>query len=134
MLRLAGSISPRNMARQTLATFSTHDPADGLSRLSATDVQNICQFYQGNSSRAGASNDLTHTVGADLLRQVRQPTLVVHSREDKAVPFAHAEWSLQHIPQAELCESGFTGHFFWIGPDFPAILQRLVAFLQENTP
>ena len=56
-----------------------------------------------------------HTVGAGLLRLVQQPTLVIHSREDHWVPFAHAKWSLKHIPQTELCESGFTGHFFWIG-------------------
>ena len=27
------------------------------------------------------------------------------------------------------CEAGFTGHFFWIGPDFGPISQRLVEFL-----
>ncbi len=74
-------------------------------------------------------NDSTHTVGQELLRKVHQPTLVIHSREDKSVPFSHAEWSLKNIPQAELCEAGFTGHFFWIGPDFQRISQRLVNFL-----
>jgi pimeloyl-ACP methyl ester carboxylesterase len=76
-------------------------------------------------------NDLTHTVGSDLLKSIRQPTLVVHSREDKSVPFAHAAWSLEHIPHAELCEAGFTGHFFWIGPDFARISRRMAAFLQD---
>jgi pimeloyl-ACP methyl ester carboxylesterase len=67
-----------------------------------------------------------------LLSTVRQPTLVVHSREDKSVPFAHAEWSLKHIPQAELRESGLTGHFSWIGPDFQRISQRMIAFLSVD--
>ena len=48
------------------------------------------------------------------------------------MPFAHAEWSLKHIPQAELCEAGITGHFFWVGPDFTRISQRMVEFLQEK--
>ena len=54
------------------------------------------------------------------MASIRQPTLVIHSREDNSVPFAHAEWALKHIPHAELCEAGFTGHFFWVGPDFAA--------------
>ncbi len=127
-------VSPRSLARQTLATFSTHDPDDGMKRLSTEDVDGISRFYRGASSRQGALNDATHTVGAELLRAVSQPTLVVHSREDKAVPFGHAEWSLKHIPQATLCEAGFTGHFLWIGPDFGPISQRMVAFLREARP
>jgi pimeloyl-ACP methyl ester carboxylesterase len=131
-LRLMSRLSPRSMSRQTLIIFSTHDPVDGLSRLSAEDIANISRFYQRQSSRQGAVNDGTHTVGKELLKAISQPTLVVHSREDNSVPFSHAEWSLENIPQAELCEVGFTGHFFWIGSDFERISQRMVAFLNEN--
>jgi pimeloyl-ACP methyl ester carboxylesterase len=133
MLGLMSRISPRSMARQTLAIFSTHDPDDGLSKLSPSDVECISRFYQGHSSRRGALNDALHTVGSDVLVQVRQPALVIHSREDNSVPFAHAECSLKHIPQAVLCEAGVTGHFFWIGPDFPNLSQRMIAFLQEKS-
>ena len=31
---------------------------------------------------------------------------LIHSRENHSVPFTHAEWSLKHIPKAELCEAG----------------------------
>jgi pimeloyl-ACP methyl ester carboxylesterase len=134
MLGLMSRLSPRAMARQTLAIFSTHNPDDGLGKLSAEDVQKISRFYQGRSSRRGALTDAAHIVGADLLEKVRQPTLVIHSREDSSVPFAHAEWSLGHIPQAELCEAGITGHFFWVGPDYSHISQRMISFLKEKTP
>jgi pimeloyl-ACP methyl ester carboxylesterase len=130
MLGFFSRVSPRSIARQNLFLFSTHDPDDALARLSAEDIPKFGHFFQGHSSRQGALNDLTHTVGPELLRSVSQPTLVVHSREDRSVPFSHAEWSLEHIPQAELCESGFTGHFFWIGPDFQGISRRMAEFLQ----
>jgi pimeloyl-ACP methyl ester carboxylesterase len=132
-LGLMSRLSPRSTARQVLAIFSSHDPDDGLSRLSSDDIQNLCHFFWGRSSRRGALNDLTHTVGAHLLMAVQQPTLVVHSREDKSVPFSHAEWSLAHIAHAELCEAGFTGHFFWIGPDFTRLSQKIVAFLRGSS-
>jgi len=131
MLGLMSRLSARAMARQTLAIFSTHDPEDSLGKLSPEGIQKIARFYQGRSSRKGALADAAHTVGADLLERIRQPTLVIHSREDSSVPFIHAEWSLKHIPQAELCEAGITGHFFWVDPEYQSVSQRLIAFLKE---
>jgi len=133
MLGMMSRLSPRAMARQTLTIFSIHDPDDSMRRLSAADFSLLCSFYHGASSRAGALNDLTHSVGPDLLAAIQQPTLVIHSREDNSVPFSHADWSLKHIPHAHLCEGGFTGHFFWIGPDFVPIGRRMVAFLQSGS-
>ena len=130
MLGLISRLSPSSMARQTMALFSTHDPEDAFRRLTPEDIRAICLFYQRHSSRVGAVNDLTHTVGKELLQRMQAPTLVIHSREDKSVPFSHAEWSLAHIPNAELCESGFTGHFYWVGPDYAKVSQRLVTFLK----
>ena len=130
MLRLISNLSPRSMARQTLAIFSTHDPDDALRQLSAEDVQTIRCFYQGRSSRQGVLNDATHTVGVEVLEAIQQPTLVVHSREDRAVPFSHAEWSLAHIAGTELVESGCTGHFYWVGPDFDRVSHSLAGFFQ----
>lgn len=134
MLRLMSDLSPRNMARQTMAIFSTNDPADSLNRLQPDDIESIRRFYHGRSSRKGALNDLTHSLDAGMLRQVRAPVLVIHSRMDASVPFTHAEWSLQHIADAQLCEGGFTGHFLWIGPDSPAISRRLVGFFRAVEP
>lgn len=132
MLGIMSRLSPRAMARQTLEIFSTHDPDDSLGKLSPESIQKIARFYQGRSSRRGALADATHTVGADLLESIHQPTLVIHSREDNSVPFGHAEWSLKHIPQAELCEAGITGHFYWVDPDYRRICQRLVEFLRAD--
>jgi pimeloyl-ACP methyl ester carboxylesterase len=129
ILGLISRISPLSMARQTLTIFSTHDPVVGLNKLSIAEIDSISRFYQGHSSRQGALNDTTHTVGASLLQAIQQPTLVIHSREDNSVPFAHAEWTLRQIPKAELCEAGVTGHFFWVGPDFHRISQCMVEFL-----
>lgn len=130
MLGLMSRLNPRAMARQTLAIFSTHDPDDGLSKLSKENINTICRFYQGRSSRRGALADAAHTVGSNLLKTIHQPTLVIHSREDNSVPFSHAEWSLKHIPRSKLCEAGITGHFFWVDPDFPRIRQSLITFLK----
>lgn len=129
MLGLISRLSPSGMAKQTMTIFSTHDPEDVFRQLTPEDIEAICRFYQHRSSRPGAMNDLTHTVGNELLQKVRMQTLVIHSREDKSVPFHHAEWALKHIPNVELCESGATGHFYWVGPDYREVSQKLVSFL-----
>lgn len=133
MLGLISRLSPAGMARQTMVIFSTHDPDDAIRQLTPEDVEAICRFYQRHSSRQGAINDLTHTVEKELLQNIKAQTLVIHSREDKSVPFHHAEWTLTHIPNAELCESGATGHFYWVGPDYPKISQKLVSFLSAES-
>jgi pimeloyl-ACP methyl ester carboxylesterase len=130
MLGLISRISPSTMAKQTLTIISTHDPEDTFRQLTSEDSKAICHFYQGHSSRGGAMNDLTHMAEKESLQRVQAPTLVIHSREDKSVPFSHAEWSLAHIPNAQLCESGVTGHFYWVGPDYQRVSQRLITFLK----
>ncbi|MGB8983046.1 MAG: alpha/beta hydrolase [Anaerolineales bacterium] len=132
MLRLFSILSPRSTALQTLAIFSTHDPKDTISRLSPGEIRTLCHFFHGQSSREGALNDLTHGVTRELMRKVLSPTLIIHSREDASIPFQHAEWSLEHIPNARLCESGFTGHFYWIGPDYTRICESMIDFLRTN--
>jgi pimeloyl-ACP methyl ester carboxylesterase len=130
MLGLISRLSPSGMARQTMTIFSTHDTEDVFRQLTPEDIQTICRFYQSHSSRMGAINDLTHALGKELLQRVQAPTLVIHSQEDKSVPFSHAEWSLANIPKVELCESGVTGHFYWVGPDHRRVGQQLTTFLK----
>ena len=132
MLRLVSRLSPRSMAKQTMAIFSNHNPDNALHLLSPEDIGTICRFYQRNSSRHGALNDLTHVVRKDLLQRIHVPTLVVHSRDDKSVPFSHAEWSLANVSNAQFCESGFTGHFYWVGSDYQRVSQQLIAFFNTD--
>lgn len=128
MLQLISKLSPTSMARQTMATFSMHDPDDTVRHLTPEDVHIIAHFYQGRSSRHGALIDLAQTVEETALAKIQAPVLVIHSREDKSVPFSQAEWTLSHVQRGELCESGITGHFFWVGPDVEKINKGLVEF------
>lgn len=132
MLQIISRLSPSSMAKQTMAIFSTHDLNEAFCNLTPEDIENISHFYRHRSSRRGALNDLTHTVEEELLQSIKIPTLIIHSREDKSVPFSHAEYALAQIPNAEFCEGGFTGHFLWIGPDYQRISQRLVEFLKAE--
>jgi sigma-B regulation protein RsbQ len=45
-----------------------------------------------------------------ILAQILPPTLLVQASEDAAVPREVGEYLASHIPRAELCEIGYTGH------------------------
>lgn len=52
---------------------------------------------------------LSHPWGFDV-GQVAVPVLLVHGREDRVIPFAHSEWLLDHLPDAELWVRPRDGH------------------------
>jgi hypothetical protein len=55
------------------------------------------------------------------------------TRTDRGVPFAHAV-VCQAIRHAELVNSHAHSHFAWLGPDWPAIAERIQAFLDADPP
>jgi pimeloyl-ACP methyl ester carboxylesterase len=65
---------------------------------------------------------------------IDQPTLVIATRTDGGVPFAHARSLASTIRHAELVESRAHSHFVWLGADWPAIAERIRAFLDTDPP
>lgn len=66
----------------------------------------------GRESPDGLIDDdvaLAHPWGFDI-EQVEGPVLLVHGRDDRVIPFAHAEWLSDHLPQAELWVRPRAGH------------------------
>ena len=73
------------------------------------------------------------TARADLLPRIAAPTLVVHGKADRLLPFANGEDTARRIPGAKFL--GIEG----MGHDLPdahvaTLLQTLVPHLQAATP
>ena len=133
--RLLGVFSrlfPRAMAKQTLRLFSTHDPEDALRRLTPAEIAALSRFYRKPPYRHGALSDLYHSVPVEALASIRVPTLIVHSREDRSVPFAHAEYAHTHIPQAELYAAPSWSHWVTLGPGADEVKRRVAEFLRGD--
>ena len=69
MLKAVATISPRAMARQTMALFGTHDPDEAVKAMDKRDLERIRRFYlsQRPSWAAGASLDMEHRTGDAVL-------------------------------------------------------------------
>jgi DNA-binding CsgD family transcriptional regulator len=67
----------------------------------------------------------------DLLPQVRVPALVVHRRDDRAMPFAQGRELAALLPQARLVALDGDVHPPWLG-DSDAVLGALTTFLDAH--
>ncbi len=67
-----------------------------------------------------------------FMAEVAQPALVIASRRDGGVPFAHAQALAAGLRRAELIESLADSHFIWFGRDWRAISERIHAFLLSD--
>lgn len=74
----------------------------------------------------GVRKGLLHNVTG---RYAESLTLVVATRNDAAVPMAHAESLVNAIPRAELVESQADSHLIWFGKDSPAVANKIRSFL-----
>jgi pimeloyl-ACP methyl ester carboxylesterase len=85
----------------------------------------------GTDLRAMAAPDRSGRLAAQAAR-LRQPTLVIATRSDGSVSYAHAESLAGTIPNARLVTSDAPSHMIWIGDDYPAIAAIITGFLAED--
>ena len=125
-------VAPDACLRMMLRSLSTR-PVDGvLAALRAEDRATLLALFAQMRSGRGFLNDLRPT--PDVTALVEQPTLVIATRTDRGVPFAHAQSLLNTIRHAELIESHADSHVVWLGDDWPAIAGRIRVFLDTDPP
>ena len=66
----------------------------------------------------------------DLLPQVAAPTLVVHRRDDRAIPYGAGRELAARIPGAQLVSLPGRSHFPYVG-DAAAVVRAILEFLGE---
>lgn len=96
----------------------------------------FAEFQRQSASAAVAYASLKAVYefdGSELLTEVRIPTLVVHRREDRAIPFALGRDVAKRIPGAVFVELSGENHFPWRG-DAEALARVILEFLGVATP
>jgi len=125
-------VAPDAFLRRMLASLSTRPAGEVMAALRAEDRALLLALFAQMRSGHGFLNDLRPT--PDITAQIDQPTLVIATRTDRGVPFAHAQSLTGSIRHAELVNSHAHTHFVWLGPDWPAIAERIRAFLDAGPP
>lgn len=131
-IRMLTRVAPDACLRTMLNSLSTRPAEDVVAGLRAEDRAMLLALFAAMRSGRGFLNDLRAT--PDITAQINQPTLVIATRTDAGVPFAHAQSLAGAIRNAELVESQADSHFVWLGADWPAIAGRIEAFLGTEPP
>ncbi|MGI5181376.1 alpha/beta fold hydrolase [Dactylosporangium sp. CA-152071] len=119
--------APDTVLKFLLDDLSTLPAEAVLRRLAPADRAALIDLFTRMRSGHGFVNDLRPSL--DLTGDVSQPALVIATRNDGAVPFAHAEALTRSITHAELVESDADSHFVWFGTNWPAVTDRVRRFL-----
>ncbi|MFI5888042.1 alpha/beta fold hydrolase [Streptomyces sp. NPDC051554] len=109
---------------------------DVVAGLRPEDRTRLVALFSRMRSGRGFTRDLKElaTTG-DLVGhagRVSQPALVIATRQDAAVRFAHARALAAALPHAELLESRADSHLVWFGRDWPLLTERIHSFLSEG--
>lgn len=86
--------------------------------------------------KAGLDNDLEQLAALTRLplAQIALPMLVLHGQADADVPYHHAQFVAETMPNAQLITLPNAGHLIWLSPEWPAVRQQLAHFLQLHSP
>ncbi|WP_433519393.1 alpha/beta fold hydrolase [Nonomuraea sp. CA-143628] len=126
LLRVAPSLALRLLVRD----LSVLPAGRFLGNLSTAERATLTGLFTLMRSGSGFVADMLPV--PDCAAQVGQPALVIASRQDRSVPFAHAESLAAAMPHAELVESRADSHMIWFGADYPRVAARIGAFLTTD--
>lgn len=130
-LRIFTRLTPNLIYRRMISSFSKANPAAVMSSMSGDDKAAFSNMLLHLSSGQGFVLDIDHEVPTTTLESIFAPTLVVHSRRDNSVPFAHALHAKLHIKSAEIFEARTWGHLIWLGSGSAEAKAKVAAFLHE---
>lgn len=129
-IRALTRVAPNTCLRLMLRSLSTRAAGEVMAALRDDDRAMLLALFAQMRSGRGFLNDLHPT--PDITARINQSTLVIATRTDRGVPFAHAQSLAGTIRRAELVESRADSHFVWLGSDWSAIAERIRAFLNTD--
>src|SRR5690625_442158 len=106
--KLTSSMSnrfPSFMFKQMTPSFSKLSYNKVKDRMAENDIDEIRQMNNRQRSGSGFLIDLSQTKKITIkdLKAISCPTLIQHSKHDRAVPLEHAYYAHQQIPDSRLC-------------------------------
>jgi pimeloyl-ACP methyl ester carboxylesterase len=107
--------APKTSLRVIMRPLSTEPPAAVVGGLSEEERATLAGLLARMRSGRGFSTDLKFA-RQPTTAKISQPTLVIASRGDGAVPLTQAESLKHNLENAALTVAGSTSHFLWFGP------------------
>ncbi|NQX44461.1 alpha/beta hydrolase [Paenibacillus tritici] len=122
---------PNFILKQMVPSFSTLPVPEVLQQFSQEDIEQFVAMNQRQRSGHGFMLDLEQSAAftPSKLQKIMCPTLIIHSKNDKAVLPEHALSAYHHIPESRLCLLDSWGHLIWLGSGARSVDTELNKFL-----
>lgn len=140
LIRALTHRAPGTALRLLLPNLTARPVAEVLASLTDAQRGALLDLFGRMRSGAGFTADVRATSAAGAARRlaavaarVDRPTLVIGSRDDGSVSYAHARSLAEAIPHARLVTSTAPSHMIWLGDDYPAIAAAITDFLRSGT-
>ena len=126
MIRVFSGLFPNLIAKNFYPQFTFNPPH----KLIKEDVKELILMFENFRSGAGFINDIDQNIDPDIISKIKCSTLIIHSKNDKSVPFEHALHSKIMIENSKLAElNNEWGHLFWIGNDSVDSISKTIEFI-----
>lgn len=109
-----------------LSNMTTFNPQKVIDSLNTQQIQSLKQVLGQLKSGEGFINDCKATSAP---KEVKIPTLIIHSKYDKSVSLEHALMLHDSIAGSELMVNEAESHMIWYGPHYEEIKETMSNFL-----
>ena len=128
IVRIVSKIFPYIIAKSFYTQFSKNP----IHKLKREDIQELILSIKHYNSKMGFLNDINQTINDEIFKNIKCPTLIIHSKNDNSIPFEHALYSKKMIENSKLMElNNEWGHLFWIGTDSKKSIEKTIEFIEE---
>jgi len=128
LLRVFLRLFPRMIVRQMADELTTVD----IPHFKPEEIEDMRRMLLIQRSGSGFVTDLEHELDEEVIAAVKAPTLIVHSKNDKAVGKEHPLYAKEKIDNARiLWVDNQWGHLIWMGEKAEDVIREVKAFLRE---
>lgn len=128
IVRFLGAISPVLTAKIFFHEFSSVN----ISKLPKTEVYELINYLKTFRAKYGFVNDIDQSINIEILKDIKCPTLILHSKNDNSVPIEHAEIAKNQIKNTKaIYLDNLWGHMIWIGRNYDLIQNKIISFVNN---
>ncbi|HQJ05914.1 MAG TPA: alpha/beta hydrolase, partial [Spirochaetota bacterium] len=126
LIKLLGTISPYFIAKIFLPAFSSAK----YDILPKNETKELAQHLKTFRSKKGFINDIDQKIDIEILKKIKCPTLIIHSKNDNSVSIEHAELAHSQIKNSKaIFLDNFWGHMIWIGKYYELFHKDILNFI-----
>ncbi|WP_026009564.1 alpha/beta fold hydrolase [Priestia filamentosa] len=117
-----------------IPSFSKLSPKDVMLQIDKESIESVRKMNNHYRSQYGFLIDLAQVneLTSTTLQAIACPTLIMHSKNDNAVPLEHAYFAHSKINQSELCLLDCWSHLIWLGDQSTGVSKKVVSFLHRE--